>query len=282
MFMMLVTDLQKQDTTYSEELYIFQLGENHYDLRTPKNRWKLSTELKEVSGIALFDDRTMLCIQDEKGTVYFYDLKDESIKRRAVFGKSSDYEDITLVENSIYILKSNGQLFTFDITQDKEPKIKIINTSLSAKNNTEGLIFDSWKNRLLIACKDSPYIGKYEKKGRAIYSFDLTEGKLDEKPAILISNEKFNDALKTYGLDVKKHKTFQPSGIAIHPSTGRIVIICSVGKILIVLDRNGNIENLVPLDSDLFIQPEGISFSSDGDLYIASEGKLSSGYILKF
>jgi len=51
---------------------------------------------------------------------------------------------------------------------------------------------------------------------------------------------------------------------------------------LIILNPKGEIEDLIPLDPKIFRQPEGICFSPNGDLYISSEGKGKSGYILKF
>jgi uncharacterized protein YjiK len=83
-------------------------------------------------------------------------------------------------------------------------------------------------------------------------------------------------------LSKKKHKPFKPSGVAVHPKSGFIFIIGTVGKMLVVLNPEGDLVHLVPLDPELFLQPEGICFSPRGDLYISSEGRGKSGYILKF
>jgi len=280
--MMLIADLRNQGFEYSEESYTLKLGVNLYNLSKPEKRWNMPSELKEISGITYMDERTLMCIQDEHGTVFFFDLIDESVKQKITFGKSGDYEDIALFDKTIYVLKSNGDLYNFDLIDKKEPDVIKINTPLSEKNDTEGLAFDASNNRLLIACKNSPFIDDGEDKGRAIYSYQLSNNKLQEKPVIFIAKKKFNEALQEHGLDEKKHYPFLPSGIAIHPPSGRIVVICSSGKIMLILDKDGNIEKLVPLDTKLFVQPEGICFGPDGELFIASEGKNGKGYILKF
>jgi uncharacterized protein YjiK len=282
MFMMLVTDLYNERTDYPNNYYLFQIGKNKYDLKSPKKRWKLPSELKEISGITLLDDNTILCIQDEDGTVYSFDLRKEKLKHKIKFGKPNDYEDIAIVKNTVYVLKSDGQLHSFALTNSNELDAVKFSTPLSYKNNTEGLAYDAMHRRLLIACKESPSIHEKLEKGRAVYAFDLDEDRLIETPVIFISKVQFMEAIQKYGLNMKKHVQYQPSGIAIHPSNGEIVIICSLGKILILLDPQGNIERLVPLDPELFVQPEGICFGPDGDLFIASEGKQGKGYILKF
>jgi uncharacterized protein YjiK len=83
-------------------------------------------------------------------------------------------------------------------------------------------------------------------------------------------------------LNKKMHTPFKPSGLAVHPETGHIFVIATVGKLLVILDARGSIIDMIPLDPDIFLQPEGIAFSPSGDLYISSEGRGGKGYILKF
>jgi len=75
---------------------------------------------------------------------------------------------------------------------------------------------------------------------------------------------------------------FQPSGLAIHPFNDEIYVISATPGMLVVIDRSGDVRNILPLDKHIFRQPEGICFSPDGDLYISNEGKNGRGNILKF
>ena len=59
-------------------------------------------------------------------------------------------------------------------------------------------------------------------------------------------------------------------------------MISNIGKLLIVMDRRGEILDIHALDIKLFRQPEGICFSPSGDLFISNEGQGGKGYILKF
>ena len=51
---------------------------------------------------------------------------------------------------------------------------------------------------------------------------------------------------------------------------------------LIVIDREDEIKELIPLDPEIFRQPEGICFDERGNLFISSEGRGKNGYILMF
>jgi uncharacterized protein YjiK len=82
--------------------------------------------------------------------------------------------------------------------------------------------------------------------------------------------------------DSDGNKTFAPSGIAIHPITSEIFVISSQGKKLLILSPEGKKNALIELNPKNFVQPEGICFTPNGDLFISSEGVNSNSYILKF
>jgi uncharacterized protein YjiK len=73
-----------------------------------------------------------------------------------------------------------------------------------------------------------------------------------------------------------------PSGIAIHPLSGKTYLVAHDGKALVILDLNGEIEKYIPLNPSLFKQPEGICFNQQGDLFISNEANFSSPNIMKF
>jgi len=135
---------------------------------------------------------------------------------------------------------------------------------------------------------------KAGKEFKAIYSFELKTKQLDLRPFLLIEM----DTIKSYknyntmsrlGVELlayfdssKGDVSFQPSGIAIHPISGNVYVLASVGNLLIVFSREGKMLAIIELKSKYHPQPEGICFSPDGVLYIANEGDNNKGTILKF
>ncbi|MEW6381136.1 MAG: SdiA-regulated domain-containing protein [bacterium] len=237
-----------------------------YDLDNPADKFKLPHVLDEISGISYLPENKLACVQDEDGIIYVFDLERKKITATCEFGRERDYEDIALVNNTAYVLQSNGQILEITDFWRKDPTISRLKTPLlSKKNDTEGLAFDAESNSLLITCKGSQNTKK--KRGglpglnglqgeNTVYQFDLGTRKLSVKLGY------------TVGAD---DASFHPSGIAVHPITRDIYILSSVNKTLIVVHPEGEIIAARRLDNKTFKQPEGICFNPDGDLFISNE-----------
>jgi len=268
---------------YENHQYELVIDDKKYDLRAPKERWDLPEELNEISGLSFYRNGQLACIQDENGALYIYSLNKNEIIRKEVFGDDGDYEGVELVDEDAYVLQSNGKVYHFTLERSGISDVNKIKTHLSKKNDAEGLGLLHSHNDLLIACKGDPDSEKYEvKKGRSVFRIDLEDHDFKKKPRFHIEGKKYNEMLEKKGLSKKKHKPFKPSGIAVHPKNGYVFLIGSVGKMMVILKPDGQIENLIPLDRKVLSQPEGICFAPNGDLYISSEGRGKKGYILKF
>ena len=267
-----------------------------YDLESPDDSYKLPAYLEEISGLSYYGKGKIACVQDEQAYIYVLNLEQEKIIKKYDFGSDADYEDIAVVEKTAYILRNNGHIYRIENFKKKDRTVKKYETPLKEKNDTEGIAYDPLSNALLIACKGSPSIDKdklYEGY-KAIYKFDLEEEELAKDPLFLIDLERLDSYIDHNvftKLSVKVAKrlrliesetSFQPSGLAIHPIYGEIYIISSVGKLLIILNRHGKVQNVQELDPKIFRQPEGICFSPNGDMFISNEGQGGKGYILKF
>jgi uncharacterized protein YjiK len=267
-----------------------------YDLNKPDERYFLPKYLTEISGIAYYKENKILCEQDQNADIYVFNLNKKEIVNKYNFGKNGDYEDIAVVGKTVYILRSDGKIFEVEEFDSENRKVTEHKTPLSNNNNTEGLAYDKSSSSLLIACKGSPAIYKKNQYSgyRAIYRFDLGKMKLREEPDFLIDlarpesymNEKIFKKYSgrsdlSYKL-LRNSTSLMPSGLTFHPFSDEIYLISSVGKILVVLNRQGKVLDFQDLDSKIFVQPEGICFSPEGDLFISSEGKGGQGYILKF
>ena len=75
---------------------------------------------------------------------------------------------------------------------------------------------------------------------------------------------------------------FQPSAARIHPVLKKVFIISSASNQLVITDTNGNVENVYMLAKKLFPQAEGLTFKSNGDMYISNEALSSKASLLKF
>ena len=265
------TQDEKLNTLFENPGYDFP-----YQLALPDKSWELPNTLVEISGLSFIDNQRLACVQDEKGKVYIFNLNAGEVESEIDFGDNGDYEDIEIIENDAWVLKSNGTLYKVtDYLEKTGSEVKKYTTALSGKNDSEGLAYDPASKNLLIACKGDPFVDENKGEGfKAIYRLNLETKLLDLKPFLLIKM----DTIKYYNGD----EPFKPSGIAIHPITGNIFILGSAGKLLLVLSRKGEMLAMIKLSSKVFLQPEGICFSPDGTLYISNEGVGQEGTILKF
>ncbi|MET0391771.1 MAG: SdiA-regulated domain-containing protein [Chitinophagaceae bacterium] len=244
---------------------------------TIKKKWELEKILVEISGLAYLDGDRFACVQDELGTIFIYNTGTAAIEKEIPFGGPGDYEGLTLVDNTAWVVRSDGRLFEVNDITSAKPTVKEYSTPLTAEHNVEGLCYDKEHNRLLLAIKDMEP-GNPDYKG--IYAFDLATATLQPQPAFKIALDHAVFASST-GQNKKKNKAgIMPSAIAIHPVTGDMYITDGRKSRLLITDPAGNIKKLYQLDSHDFTQPEGITFKPSGELFISNEGTNQAGNIV--
>lgn len=250
-----------------------------YDLLRPVTKMSLNEDLIEISGLVHIGNNEIACIEDESGHIYILDDSTGEVKKDMKFHKHGDYEGITRLENAYYVVKSNGHIYKWE-----NDMLDDYHTELSSKNNVEGLCYNPAGDELLLVCKEEGGIENDLEDMKAVYSYDYHKNKLNTKPKFLINEKTVNDYVrKQWGTGEEiPDLFFKPSGIAVNPLDSRIYIINYIGKLLIILEPNGDLYTVLPLSLQFFSQPEGICFNDQGDLFIASEGGEENGYILKF
>ena len=82
----------------------------HYDFDQYDEMYPLDNRLIEISGLSDYDDGTLAAVNDEKGNIYLLNKEDMSISQTIDFGSKGDYEGIERVAETIYIVKSNGNI----------------------------------------------------------------------------------------------------------------------------------------------------------------------------
>jgi len=238
-------------------------------------KWNMPMELAEISGISYMDGQRFACVQDELGKIFIYNATLSSVEKEISFGVPGDYEELAVVGETIWVLRADGKLFEVSNMNAAKPSVKEYSTQLTTKQDPEGLCYDKKNNRLLIAIKGAePGTENY----KGIYAFDLDSKKMDPQPVFKIDlqNKVFGN-----GSDKKKRNTINPSGISIHPVSGDMYIIDGRNQQLLIMDAAGNIKKLYGLNSKEFAQPEGITFNTAGDLFIANEGTKQPGNIVQ-
>ncbi len=252
-----------------------------YNIDKPDSRFLMPESLVEISSLEYFNHGMLTCIEDENGILYLLSAGTGKVNRKIKFGKKGDYEGNAISGDSAWVIKSNGELFMFSINREDHVEPVKYELPFTAKNDIEGLCYRALDHSLLIACKEEAGINT-KLKGRAVYRFDISSGKLDTTPFLHLTNDDYVSKLKSFGLDPMSHGPFKPSGISIHPMSGNIYIISSIGRLLIVINEHKEIIAMVPLPRRIFLQPEGICFSPDGTMFICSEGDYKAGYICQF
>jgi uncharacterized protein YjiK len=251
-----------------------------YNFKEVDRTFFLPSELEEISGLSAWNDRQVLTIQDEEGDIFIYDLEQEAIVEQVKFAKDRDYEGVTHRDSVVFVLEKDGDIHYFQYQPGaKEFKSEKFESSFSYRNDTEGICFDERSGNLLIVPKGEQLDPAEQKEHLSgIYELDPKTGKLEKEPTYVIDQFRLGEII--YGK--QRRYLIKPSGIAVHPQTGHIYVIASVGKALIVLDRNSNILRVELLDKNLFTQPEGITFSPSMDLLISSEGNGRRPLIARF
>ncbi len=234
-----------------------------YDLNEPEIT-KLPDKLNEVSGLAYYPkDSGIFAIIDEAGVLYKL-LRKEKRKVEVLhwkFGKSADYEDLVLLDSVFYVMKSKGDIVAFNFQTPDSIKSEEFDIPLQGKNEFEIMYYDDAIRKLVMICKDC---------------------EADDKS--IVSSWFFDPASRTFSqgfitLDAPailseltgEEKKFKPSAAAIHPLTKELYIISSINKALVIASRDGQIKKVYPLDPKTYKQPEGITFSPSGDMFISNE-----------
>lgn len=234
-----------------------------------KEQWDLPGVLKEVSGIVYLGNDQFACVQDETGTIYVYNTASKKMEQEIAFGGAGDYEGIAIKGNTAYVIRADGLLFEVDMQTRRTREHNIGSTLMQ---NIESLGYDSKNNRLLLAGKDEdPSQASY----KGIYAFDLTSNTLLKDAVVQLKLT----AQASTGKKGKKGNGIQPSALAVHPLTNEIYMLDGPKARLLIVDDSGKIKSTYELGNN-FAQPEGISFSAAGKLYISNEGKKNEANIM--
>jgi hypothetical protein len=233
-----------------------------------KQLYVLKKEMLEISGIAYVSDDKLAAINDEKGQLYILDLKSDSSISYKFSGKG-DYEEVVKTDSAYYVLDSDGDIF-----EVRPPAFNSITYKFhaSGKIEFESMVWYKKQNKLVLITKEQ----QSKKAGISAFSFDLATKQFEEQPFFNISYKEVFVKLENFNAECK------PSGAAINPVNNKLYIVASVGKALLECTQDGKLEKIYKMNPAHFPQPEGITFATNGDMYISNEGIEGKSTILKF
>jgi hypothetical protein len=227
----------------------------------------LNDELLEISGLVHLDNERFAAINDEEGKLFYFDpnsLEIESVK----FKGKGDYEDIVRVDSTFYVLESNG-----DLVEVTTPSIQTKTYKFHEKKiEFESLVLYKKENKVVLITKDQ----RKKNQGISAYSFDLATKQFDPEPFFTISFKEIFIKLENYNAEAK------PSAAAINPINNKLYILSSLGRVLMECTREGKLERIYKINPTHFPQAEGITFATNGNMYISNEGADGKATILKF
>lgn len=251
-----------------------EIVKSGYNFSSPDDKMELGKHLKEISGMAYIPKRNLLLAEnDEKGDIFTVDFANKNdLVGKEKFGGKGDYEDIVYTDTAIYMLVSSGIVVRVS-TKDSSFATNEYELGLSGTNEFEAMYLDGDGKSLILLCKDC---SKEKNEIRKAYRFDLATQKFAAELVYTIAISKIQEILN----DDKAE--FKPSAAGINPTNGKLYIVASVGKVMVIASKNGEVEEVIKLDPVMYNQPEGLTFAPNGDLYISNEGGEGTATILKF
>ncbi|MFN9946407.1 MAG: hypothetical protein ACK56S_06145 [Planctomycetota bacterium] len=245
------------------------------------DRFDLPKQLREVSGIALVDDRTLAAVQDEKGALWFVDLRGEAKARREPFGQQGDYEGLACADGAWWVLRADGVLLRL-AARDGGHAIAREVTLPGGHPDWEALAYDADGKRLLAIPKAIAGDDKDARDRRPLYAVDPATGACVATPVLTLSRRALQAAILAAGVplptkttDKGKEKVdfdFAVSELAVVPGRREVLLLLGSDRLLLRVDFAGALLGVRALDPVLLPQPEGLAVRSDGQVLVASEG----------
>jgi uncharacterized protein YjiK len=235
-------------------------------------QWRLPRRLEEISGLALTPDERLLAMDDERGIIYEIDYGNGKLVKAFSLGDPpvrADFEGLAYLDGIVYVITSDGVLYAAaEGAHGDVVDYQAYDTGIGRQCEIEGLAHDD--GFLLILCKEGRKGA--DNTGLSIFAWSTESQELEPSRTIVLPAGEIFEILGS--------RRLHPSGLAVDPVTGSLVIIAARQRALVELDRDGRLLSAIvlPLASE-HEQAEGIEITRNGKLIIADEGGKKRGTI---
>jgi hypothetical protein len=266
-----------------------------FDLDKPSRAFELPAELREVSAVTAVDEKTVACLQDEKGVLFLVDVRDGQVRAAHLFGPDGDYEGLARAGDEFWVLRSDGRLARLAPSDGGYVIAETFDLGLPNRD-LEGLCFDPTTGLLLVAPKDvletekpkgkrgdaERERAKAQRDQRLVHGWDPRRRALLPEPVLELSiDDLVAQALERGDAVPMRTGKKQPerpalklrfSCVAVEPRSGHLWLLSAVDSVLAVVDRQGRLQGQYRLDPAVLPKPEGLTFLPGGSLVLSSEG----------
>ncbi len=235
----------------------------------------LTEELEEISGLEWVGMDRLWAVEDESSIIYQLNPTTGKILKKRKFAKNRDIEDLLALDETAWVLESNGTLYRVTDALTKQASTTQYHFPLSGKRDMEAIV--SKGSDLLVFCKVCSWDKGPERA--SVFRFDLNAMAYDSVPLLILDRDEIQPLLQDSAAEKLK---IQPSAAAFHPIDHNLYILSSTGKWIMIMDATFKPLEVHRLDPIVFKQPEGITFDPDGNMYISNEAKDGRANILYF
>jgi uncharacterized protein YjiK len=229
-------------------------------------RWLLPETLNEISGLTLSKDGRLFAHGDEKGVIAVLDYKSGVVIKEFRVGKFSDpvdFEGITMVNDTLILIVSNGDLYEFrEGGAGERVEYAMHKMGLEKECEFEGVAWDPAISSLLLACKNV----KNDVLKDSLVIFRWKPGEMANNVPVVT---KLAIAASAISATIEE-KNIHPSDIAVDPATGNYVLISSQERAIFEITPTGQVVYVRKL-SDTHEQPEGLAITKDSLIVIGDE-----------
>jgi len=234
-------------------------------------KWHLPKELSEVSGIALSADDRLFTHGDETARVFEVAYRTGRMVGSFSLGSQpvkGDFEAITSVGDSLYLLTSDGLLYQFAPGKngDNVPYTKI-DTGLKEACEFEGLTFDPARSSFLLLCKNVFTKGALKD---SLVIYQVRHGAAHDSAAGDSARTRITTPLAPI-IGPNDWKSLHPSDITVDPVKGNYVIVAADERALVEITPTGELVEARALGKGL-AHVEGVAITKDHLLILSTEG----------